>query len=271
MLGQTVTIATLNIAAASKDRAQRILAEWVEPNSFDVYVFTETSEGSGTELLTHACRNAGWSVYGHPPAPKDRGVVVATRVSATPADLHLKDDPAPGRSLVLDLEAQPPLQLVAMYVPNRGNEAAKLDRKRAFLDSWRAQLRMHPPTGHRLIIGDLNVVPQDQTPVFLPQFPFEYDWFTGVIDDMHGIDLAVAHNAGKHEPTWVAYTGEGYTYDHILVDGHALDRVEAFAYDHTPRTTKISDHSAVVTKVRLDAVWRAHEHAFVVPTQTELF
>jgi len=271
MTSPVLTIATLNIAAASKERAGRILSDWLEPSSNDVYVLTETSDGPGTQLLLDTCRAAGWSVFTRPTAASDRGVAIVSRVRATEASDYPRRDPAPGRCIVINLDTTPQIQVVAMYVPNRGNDPRKLHRKQAYLQEWLTYLKDASPTGQRLIVGDLNVVPPSQSPVFLPQLAFEYNWYQSLLRDLDTFDVLEAFYEG-HQPTWVAHTGEGYTYDHILASNSLRANIRACRYNHDTRESNpVTDHSALVIDIATQQVERLHENAFVIPTQTELF
>src|ERR1039457_2769149 len=169
-----IAIATLNIAAASKERARRILDEWISQTPSDVYVLTESSDGTGTELIISESRSAGWAIFQRLTTAKARGVEVPTRTCPRECTNYPATDPAPGRTLLIDLQTTPAIRLVAMYVPNRGNDPTKTERKRTFLDIWLKCLTDKPQSHDRLLIGDLNVVPPPERPQFLPQERFEY-------------------------------------------------------------------------------------------------
>ncbi len=248
-----ITIATINIGAASKERARSILDKWLIQVPADVYVLTETSEGQGTELILSEFRNSGWSVFQLPTAPKDRGAAVVTRISASLVTELPPTDPAPGRSVVIDLSTLPPIRLIGMYVPNRGNDWAKTERKEKFLSCWLAYMQgLDSGTRQRILLGDLNVVPNPQHPIFLPQQRFEYDWLAQLQTRAGLRDAAVGLGAG-HESTWVAHTGEGYTYDHIFMSAELMSRASHFRYDHSSREDRtITDHSALLVDLQLE-------------------
>lgn len=267
-----LSISTLNIGAASKERARRILDEWIAPRSDDVFVLTETSAGAGTQLIVDELRGAGWSVFLGRAISKDRGVAIATRVAAHESQSYPLDDPVPGRCVVVDLQTEPRLQIFGMYVPNRGNDVWKLERKRKYLAVWLNSLAATQPTGLRILIGDLNVVPPSQQPMFLPQQQFEYEWYHALIQKIALCDLPQAILLDDHEPTWVAHTGEGYTYDHLLVDQPLKQHVRRFEYDHSTRKPGgITDHSALSATFDVVAMKRLHGDNFALPIQAELF
>jgi exonuclease III len=267
----TVSIGTLNIAAAAKPRAERIFNDWIIPSEVDVHVFTETSEGPGTTFLVSEFLAAGWSVHQRVLAAGDRGVLIASRIACKESP-HPLEDPAPGRTVVIELETVPRICIVGMYVPNRGNDPSKTKRKREFLDMWIRYLADRLPAGCMpVVIGDLNVVPPSQKPRFLPQEEFEYRWYKQLENNIGLYDGAVGHSQRGHESTWVANTGEGYTYDHIFPARTLRERVVGFQYDHsTRRPSGISDHSALQLTLKIDAI-RLETKRLGLPVQGALF
>ncbi len=270
---ERITIATLNIAAASKERARRILDEWVTPSSFDVYVLTERSDGDGTQLVSSEFKSAGWTVFQRPTASKDRGVAIATRIAASEFNHYPIGDPAPGRTLIIDLDTKPTIRIIGMYVPNRGNDPTKTERKRMFLDVWLRHLASSLlPLQPYILLGDLNVVPPSQRPQMLPQLIFEYDWYQMLQNQAGLYDAALKHNSGGHESTWVSNTREGYTYDHVLLQKTFSEHVIEFKYDHSTRQPGgITDHSALILALQVDVINHLHKRPLSLPKQATLF
>lgn len=267
-----VNIATLNIGAASKLRAQRILTDWVADSDFDVFVFTESSEGDGTELIVSAFSDVGWKIFRRRTELGDRGVVVASRIQATEDPTYPLDDPAPGRAIMINLDTDPQITLIGMYVPNRGNDLTKTGRKQAYLDCWLKYISRRTHSHERILMGDFNVVPTEQTPAFLPQDKFEYNWYSKLCSESGLYDAAVAHNRGGHESTWVAHLGEGYTYDHIFIEHSLKTRISAFRYDHATRHRDgITDHSGLAVTVSVDRATVLETTKIGTPRQASLF
>lgn len=267
-----ISIATLNIGAASKERAQRILKDWIAQSDFDCIVLTESSEGDGTDLIVAAFLDVGWKIFRRHTEPGDRGVVVASRISAAQSHSYPLDDPAPGRSIMIDLDTSPQITLIGMYVPNRGNDFAKTDRKKSYLDCWLRYLTEKPQAQQRILIGDLNVVPAEQKPTFLPQERFEYSWYSKLCNESGLYDAAVVHNRGGHESTWIAHVGEGYTYDHAFIESSLRTRILNFRYDHVTRCRGgITDHSALSVTVSVDRAGLLKTTKVGTPRQGTLF
>ncbi len=273
-LQNELSIGTLNIGAAARERAERIFEEWIVPSGLDVYVITETTSGPGTQFLLSQFETAGWAVHRWPAEDRDRGAMIVTRVAGDDARQQLPDDPAPGRSVIVDLATVPAVRIVGMYVPNRGNDPAKTKRKEDFLAIWLRHLTtLKPLERSTILVGDLNVVPVGQNPHFLPQQPFEYAWYEELIGAQGLYDSAVAHNDGGHEPTWVAHNGECYTYDHILPATKLKSRVSEFKYDHSTRARGggVTDHSALVIRFTVDSLDLRPTHPLGEARQRELF
>ncbi len=249
-----IRIATLNIGAAAKERVKRIFSDWVVPRSFDIYVFTEISDGEGTKWLRGEFERSNWLVFQRPCLANDRGVLIATRITGTEIQDYPERDPAPGRAVAIRLGTSPEIELLGVYVPNRGNDPQKTTRKRAFLEWWMQYLQERTKASREcILIGDMNIVPPSQHPKFLPQKPFEDEWYRMLTWRARMVDAALLNNGPGHESTWTAFTGEGYTYDHIFMTKSLTSREVKFSYDHTPRgEQRITDHSAVAVTLRVE-------------------
>jgi exodeoxyribonuclease-3 len=250
----TISIATLNIGAASKGRAARIVEEWVAASDHDVYVFTETTNGEGTDLIASAFATAGWKVFRERLPERERGVLIAARIAAVRIDGPV-DDPAPGRTVFIELSSEPRVVVAGMYVPSRDATVRQIRRTEEFLAFWCRSLTAMASHPHRILAGDLNVVPPDQHPSIFPQLDFEDRWFAS-LEHAAGFVDPVRVRGLLHEFTWRARrSDEGYTYDYVLASRALIPRVVNTSYDHTVRMTRgLSDHSAVALSLKLDKV-----------------
>lgn len=266
----TVKIATINIVSASTDRAE-LLAGWLPSLHADVIVLSETSDGKGTTLLSDWFRRQGWQGSIGAAEGTEKGAGVFSRI---PFKLLQRpaDDPLPWRAVLVELDISPrPLRIVGMYLPNRGKDPAKLQRKTTYMEAWAKHLPQLALSGETLLMGDLNIVPRSQHPRFLPQLEFEYAWLDNLTKAGY-VDLS-ARAGAEHEPTWVAHTGEGYTYDHAFITQHAAARVSGFSYNHESRTKNVSDHSAIVIELDIEAPVTAEllSETTLLPEQPSLF
>lgn len=258
----SLTIATLNIASASSARAKAIM-EWLPSVHADVWVLTETSVGPGTsELLTWFHRR-GWSCTASRVSTHERGVAICSRSPTSILTLRPPDDPLPGRALSLRIPTNlEPITLLGMYLPTRGNDVSKLERKSSYMASW-LRFLTRIDLSRVIVLGDLNIVPAGQSPRAFPQFPFEYAWLEALENaGLHGLTPGLE---GRHESTWSSPGGEGYTFDHILVGELLMSRLESFAYRHESRVFGISDHSAVLARFDFETMFSAPDLGSPMP------
>lgn len=234
-------IVSLNIASASERRAEAIIT-WLKGSQADLVVMSETSNGPGTRRIARAFLELGWYGQLGETTGNERGAAIYGRWPMQTTD-RPQADPLPARAMTVTVDG---FDLYGFYIPNRGNDATKLRRKTEFLDAWGKWLVDKGRERPSLVIGDLNIVPASQHPAMLPQMKFEYDW----IQRLRSVysDLAESR-LGAHEFTWVAHTGEGYTYDHAFASRGLAPRVVAFEYDHSSRSKEASDHSALTVDI----------------------
>src|SRR2546427_161524 len=70
-----LSILTVNIGAAATARAGELL-RWLAARPEDVFLLTETSNGSGTTYLLDRFRQAGYAIVHSPDANGDRGTAL---------------------------------------------------------------------------------------------------------------------------------------------------------------------------------------------------
>lgn len=246
-----LTTLTFNIGAAALPRAGAIL-QWLRKRSDDLIVLSETSAGPGTEFLRKGLEAAGYATYARMEG-RDRGVLVATRLSVRePLSSHLGVT-LPWRVAGVVLDTSPPVALVGVYVPSRDRSPAKVARKRVFIESLLDSVRGLPDSLRKrlLLVGDYNAVARHHDPPLPGFFPYEYE----LHDELGRIGLTPAHELrprGSHPHSWIGRTGIGYLYDYVHVGVGLRRRVERCSYLHGPRTRGLSDHAALAVRLRLD-------------------
>jgi exodeoxyribonuclease-3 len=236
-------ILTLNVANPSSARAERQLA-WLSERSEQVLVLTETSSGSGTKLLRDRLRAAGWEVRGGGDVEgRERGVAIATRVRAAPREREIVSF-LPSRAELMTIGE---LDIVGLYVPSRDESHEKIERKHRFCTAVSGFLAERP-VREAIVIGDLNVL----EPVHRPHYGIFRDWEYRLYDEFLVRDFVDAyrlqHPTGM-EHSWVDYENRGYRFDHVFVSQSLAGRVSRCDYDHSPRESDLSDHSALVLEL----------------------
>jgi exodeoxyribonuclease-3 len=250
------SLATINIQAAALPRASRLLP-WLLAQDQDVWALTETTDGPGTAHIAQGLTNAGYRVHRPTSIIRDRGVLLASRLRCVNRADIMSSVTLPDRAVCADLNTDPPVLLMALYVPSSDRAPEKVTRKRAFLSSVDVALRaLSGAELARLVLcGDYNVITRDHQPVYRAFLPFEYDF----LDTVAGLDLVDVHaelTPGVQAHSWIGRAGNGYRFDYIHVARNLADRVASCTYDHQPRETGLTDHAAVTLGFMPDSAVR---------------
>jgi exodeoxyribonuclease III len=237
---------TINIGAASRERAETILA-WLAKRSEDVFMLTETSAGPGTDYLLTQFRNAGYAVVHTPDANGDRGTALISRVAlhAEPFE-HFAGASLPGRLAGAVLDTEPRLAALSVYVPSRDRSLDKTEKKQAFIASLLAGIDALPNElrGRLVMGGDYNVIARDHRPLHAGFLPFEF----GLLEALERHGLVDAHHRcapSTQAHSWIGRTGDSYRYDYFHVGEDLSERIKSCAYLHETREQRLTDHAAV--------------------------
>ncbi|MBL22720.1 MAG: hypothetical protein CMM48_02360 [Rhodospirillaceae bacterium] len=133
------------------------------------------------------------------------------------------------------------LVLRFVYFPNH---AKKLPYFRRLLRDGRKFVRAGTAAA---LIGDFNTGDREDyggaKGIFTGQ-----DEFDG-LKKMGFRDLMLTHNPGGRAWTWMSTFGNGFRLDQSLATEPFARRVRAAHYDHSPRETRLTDHSAMVIEL----------------------
>ncbi|WP_139327457.1 endonuclease/exonuclease/phosphatase family protein [Microbacterium sp. RURRCA19A] len=245
----SITIATVNVASPSLARAHQLVA-WFPSIDADMVILTEISSGSGTAAIVNWFHQQGWRSLVGKCTQRERATAIFSRFDAVPSPLRPQEDYLPGRCLIAEVSgAEASILVVGMYLPTRGNDPMKLERKFTYMKIWGETLRELSVSHPVLLLGDLNIVPHGQNPKGFPQLASEYDWLTR-LEQARFRDMSVL-TGQPPQSTWISPSGEGYTFDHGWASDRLISMVEDFEYLHESRTSGITDHSAIRVQVRL--------------------
>jgi exodeoxyribonuclease III len=249
-----LSILTINIGAASPDRA-RLLLDWLAARPEDLFILTETSAGPGTAYLLDQFRRAGYAVIKTPDSGGERGSALVSRIQIR-CDLtpEIAGVSIPCRVSAGVLDSDPKIAVLGIYVPSRDRSEAKTERKRQFISSLiEAHDSLPAALASRLVIGgDYNVISRTHRPLHPGFLPFEL----GLIEDFRARGLADAFEAISPEVqaySWIGPTGDGYRYDYLHVGPALCGLIGACDYLHETRRRKLSDHAAHTLTLRARA------------------
>jgi exodeoxyribonuclease-3 len=238
-------ILTLNVASPSRARAERQL-QWLGERSEHVFVLTEVSRGSGSDLLAERMRTGGWTVCIPPIGEGERGVMICSRVAISAAPT-----PASG---YLPHRAQGTLiggvELIGVYAPSRDESAEKIARKRRFLAELLTALGDREPS-RTVLIGDLNIVERTGRGVERVFKEWEFELYED-LPERGWLDAYRVLHPDRREVSWADADGHGHRFDHTIITGDLRDRLLRCEYLHETREGDLSDHSAMVLELSVD-------------------
>jgi exodeoxyribonuclease III len=245
------SVLTFNISVAAEPRAAKILS-WLRRRRDDVIVLSETSAGTGTQLLKASLEADGYATFSAV-EDRERGVLVASRLPAS-GSLQAASVTVPCRAQGVVLGSSPQLTVLGIYVPSRDRSPEKVARKERFIASLIESIEKMPATerSRLMVLGDYNAVPRDHHPPLPGFFPYEYEFH----ERLSSLGLSPAHELkpyGSSQPhSWIGRTGLGYLYDYAHLGSELGRRITSCRYLHGPRQQRLSDHAALAVRLRLD-------------------
>jgi len=224
----------LNLRAGGGGRAEA-LCDYLASLAPDLVVLTEWRAGPAGEMfrawaeargLRHATLNDGGTA---------NGVLIAARAPFKVTSVT----PRTGATGAIALARFAELSVLGCYFPS-------MKEKAPFFDAAIATALGHKRRAF-LLLGDLNTGNQhaDREPAGVRyNCADQFDAFT---TDCRLTDLWRASNGQAREWSWLSHRRNGFRLDHAFANrAFVKAHVPHCVYDHTPRLTGLSDHSAVV-------------------------
>ncbi len=250
-----LAILTVNVGAASRERAEAIL-RWLAQRTEDVFVLTETSNGAGTTYLLDHFRRAGFAVVHTQDVNGDRGAALVSRVRiAEVLSARFATVTVQGRCAAALLDTRPAVAVVSVYVPSRDRSVDKTHKKQAFVASLLRALEALPDDLRpRLVIGgDYNVIGRTHRPIHRGFLPFEF----GLLEALQACGFVDAYehcSPGEQAYSWIGRTGDGYRYDYFHVGRELAGCITGCTYLHETRELRLTDHAAVALNLSVEAL-----------------
>ena len=229
----------LNVQSPKPDRAIQ-LVRWLVDTQANVLVLTELSPGQGSSDVLRGMRAEGFTIV-QPAVADDARYITALAVKGFAVEAT--GDSCDGRVVTADLRGPDwsrPWRIAGVYGQTNNLTAESSARRKAFqaacLDYLRRDLALQ-----FCLAGDLNVPEPSRAggDVFEPH---DADFYRGLLD--LGLVDAFRHFApDADEHSWYGPRFGAQRIDHIMVS--RSDCLVSSSYDHEPRTSRLSDHSAI--------------------------
>ncbi|WP_431921089.1 endonuclease/exonuclease/phosphatase family protein [Nonomuraea jabiensis] len=238
-------VCALNINNPSLQRAQQTLS-WLLASRSNVLVLTELKPSDGAKLVISGLSAEGFEVCLPPGwAGGSYFTAVATRgLPQTPVA-----GPVGPRAVAVDVEHDgEQIRIIGLYGPTNGMTTDSSDRRRAFQKTFLEYL--HTALRPKLLLaGDLNVVEPGHQPPLDSFEEHDYAFYT----DLQRLGLVDAFRQAHptvHEHSWISDRYGAQRLDHLFATP-AAGTLASCVYDHTPRTSHITDHAALLATFTL--------------------
>ena len=243
-----ITLLCWNIANPSEQRAVQ-QAMWLRQQAADVYVLTECKRSRGCDFLERFFPAYGYNVHFQKPIGNEYGVLIACKFDLTISNFTRHIDYLESRvAAVAILSILDRLEIIGVYVPSRGFDTGeRATKKKRFIENLYHALESSD-SDRRIFCGDLNVLEPDHIPHYPHFYEWEYDFYRK-LSNYRLTDTFRFFHPEVQEYSWVGRSQDGYRYDHCFVSNDLLPAIENCSYIHHTRTTKLSDHSAMVLEV----------------------
>ncbi len=227
-------ILVLNIRGGGGSRAERLCA-YLDAHDPETVVLTEWRNGAGGAGFANWAIGRGMRHAGLTDGGTANGVFVASKhgfrtASATPTGQGAG---------VLMLARFAGVSLLACYFPLLGEKAV-------FFDRCAQEVHRHAARPF-LLLGDLNT---GNRTTDRSEHAVKYTCaagFEGLCAPDRLVDLWRPSHGDAREWTWLSHRGNGFRIDHALANArYVCGFAPSCRYDHSPRTTGLTDHSAVL-------------------------
>jgi exonuclease III len=225
-------LVTLNIRHGGGKRISAILA-YLKSLDADVIILTEFRENSNAKQLRSGLAATGLQYFAAASvAPRENTVCVFSRkpfVSRTYSELSVDD-----RRRIISAH----FETMAIY-----GVYFALNQAKASLFEFLARGRHRPTDAVHFIVGDFNTglhFQDEEGATFYCVEQFNALSGSGLVDSWR------CRNPGVKEYSWHSNRANGFRIDHVFSSLEADSMIERVYYDHRPRETGVTDHSALV-------------------------
>lgn len=227
-------IITLNIQHGGGKRISKI-ADYLRSLDVDMIVLTEFRENANAQLLRSSLATAGFAYFAAASiAPKENSVCIFSKHPFVPRTYPALSKDDGHRLLSAHFEK---LAIFGVYFP--------LHQKKLSLFQFLINGDYKPVESAHIFLGDFNtgLYKLDESgSTFYCTEQFAALPESGLIDSWR------SRNPEGREFSWYSNAGNGFRLDHVFSSPDANSKIQNVYYDHLPRESRITDHSALLVE-----------------------
>jgi exodeoxyribonuclease-3 len=239
-----------NLGNPSIDRAKK-QASWLNAQHFDLLLLTECKKSEGCFFIEKYFQNFGYHVIFPKPENNEYGVMIISKIKPELSNFSKFMTFLSDRVISFKIPlSEKEIEIIVTYVPSRNATDEKIARKKQFLENLLLCFEKDPHSHNRIFCGDFNVLEPDHD----PHYPFfekwEYDFYSK-LSDYEMKDIYRHFDPTAKEYSWIGRTNDGYRYDHFFTSLNLIPNIIECKYSHEPRENRLSDHSAIICKMKI--------------------
>jgi len=240
-----------NLGNPSIDRAKKQVA-WLITQHFDLLLLTECKKSEGCLFIERYFQNFGYHVVFPKPENNEYGVMIVSKLKPELSNFSKFMTSLSERVISVKIPmSEKQIEIILTYIPSRNATEEKKAKKKQFLENLLSCFEKDPENYNRIFCGDFNIL----EPSHDPHYPFfekwEYDFYSK-LSDFNMKDIYRHFSPTAKEYSWVGRTDDGYRYDHFFASSDLIPKIIECKYFHEPRTNRLSDHSAIICKLKCE-------------------
>lgn len=240
-----------NIGNPSLSRAKQ-QCDFFSTYRSDIFILTETKDSIGCSYIKDFFIQNGFFVDYKTPSDKfDYGVIIASNLKfyTSPFLSACKYLPSRISSIMINFNGID-YEIISLYIPSRDASKEKIVRKQKFVEQIISSLSINKYSNmHRIICGDFNILEKSHIPHYTNFKQWEYKFYDDLLA-LGYMDCFKLKNPNTLEYSWVGRTGNGYRYDYAFCSMNLTANISNCFFIHTPRLSKLSDHSALIVELK---------------------
>lgn len=238
-----------NLGNPSIDRAKK-QAAWLITQHFDLLLLTECKKSEGCLFIEHYFQDFGYHVVFPKPENNEYGVMIVSKFKPELSNFSKFMTSLSERVISVKIPvSEKKIEIILTYVPSRNATDEKKAKKKQFLENLLFCFEKDTENHDRIFCGDFNILEPNHVPHYSFFEKWEYDFYSK-LSDFNMKDIYRHFYPTEKEYSWVGRTDDGYRYDHFFVSHDLIPKIIECKYYHEPRLNRLSDHSAIICKLK---------------------